>query len=334
MLVLRAAGLLLLTGLLLSPAWASEEAAHPSVRSEWWDLAGHLRTSEGETFGLLVAFRRGEHAALGRGSLLTLVVIDLARARLLADVNLIDGPFSAPGRLRLSWEGSRLERLQEGYLLDARGVDDRTRIPLAVRLTLEPLGPPALLAGGGLRPFGPSSSGSFFQINPSLRARGSLRISDARYPVEGLLWFSHLWGPFSAAGKAFRGRTTWLARLEDGRAFRLDLFRGIKASGADRAQLLWFGPEGVRQERLSLRPEVLESWRSPRGISYPVAWRLPLKEGLLSCRSRMTDGEVLYQLKVLWVSWRSFSWVGSCLLEGTLGGKPAKGEALVEATGF
>ena len=90
--------------LLIAPASVSpasvvlpaDEAAHPQARSERWELSGHLRSSEGRAFALLAAFRRGDHVALGAGSLLTLVIADLGGARLYADVNLVSGPSLAP----------------------------------------------------------------------------------------------------------------------------------------------------------------------------------------------------------------------------------------------
>jgi hypothetical protein len=56
--------------------------------------------------------------------------------------------------------------------------------------------------------------------------------------------------------------------------------------------------------------------------------------GELACRARLPNGEVLYQINLFFVRWTSFSWVGSCNMEGTIDGQPVSGEAVVEATGF
>ena len=77
-----------------------------------------------------------------------------------------------------------------------------------------------------------------------------------------------------------------------------------------------------------------QRWRSPRGVFYPGAWRIPLAAGELTCRARVPDGEVLYKLQVLSMRWESLSWVGSCAIEGTVGGRAVEGEAFIEATGF
>ncbi len=337
---------LLLIALIALPSWAAEapsvslpadEAAHPQALSERWDLAGHLRSERGRTFGLLVAFRRGNHQVLGKGSLLTLAVVDVDGGLLYADVNLIDRPTSqaSPGRLALAWEESHLERLADGGLaLEARGLDDRSRLPVGASLTLEPVAPAFVPGKEGRRPFGSPSNPSFQHATSRLAARGTLTLDKSSYPVKGLLWFTHVWGPFEGTSKAFEGMTTWTAHLADGRDLRVEAFRGVKAGQASPPTALWVTEGSALEEILPAPPEVARHWRSIRGVLYPVAWRLKLPGGELACHARLPDGEVLYGLKLLWVRWTSLSWVGSCELEGTLDGQPATGEALIEATGF
>lgn len=315
-----------------------EEAAHPDAKSERWDLAGHLRTAEGRAFYLLAAFRRGDHPTFGKGSLLTLVVSDPAGGRALSDVNLISKPASAPvpGPLRIDWEGSRLERLpQEGALrLEAVGLDDATRTPLAASLSMRSQAAPVGLGGDGPRSFGAPLNVAFGSQMSRLEAQGTLTLGQESYPVSGLVWFSHLWGPFDGTGRAFDGRLTWWAHLSDGRDLKLEAFRGIKGSTASLATALWVEGGAVREERLEAEPRVLGSWSSRRGVVYPVAWRVELPGGELRCRSPLEEGEVLYELKVFWVRWTSLSWVGGCKLEGAMGGRALEGQAVVEATGF
>lgn len=315
-----------------------DEAAHPDSRSERWDLAGHLLTPEGRAFYLLAAFRRGDHPTFGEGSLLTLVVSDPAGGRALSDVNLISKPSSAPvpGPLRLEWEGSRLERLgEEGSLrLEAAGKDDATRTPLAASLSMRAQAPPSGLGGEGPRPFGPSLNIVFGSQMSRLEAQGTVTVGEESYTVSGLVWFSHLWGPFDGTGRAFDGRLTWWAHLSDGRDLKVEVFQGLKGSSASLATALWVEDGAVREERLEAEPRVLRSWSSRRGVVYPVSWRVELPGGELRCRPPLEEGEVLYELKVFWVRWTSLSWVGGCRLEGMVGGRAVDGEAVVEATGF
>jgi predicted secreted hydrolase len=315
-----------------------DEAAHPGATSERWELAGHLRSSEGRAFALLAAFRRGDHPALGAGSLLTLVIADLDGARFYSDVNLIASPSSAtaPRPLELAWEGSRLERLPggAGLRLTARGVDDRSRVPLAASLNLQPGRPPALLGADGRHPFGSSANTALAHFTSRLSAEGTLVVDGATHTVSGLVWFTHLWGPFDATGKAFAGRTTWTVHLADGRDLRVEVFRGVRVGEGLPPSALWWEDGAQRSETLPAAPEVTKRWRSPRGVLYPVAWRIPFAAGELTCRARVPDGEVLYELLMFWMRWTSLSWVGSCEVEGTVGGRTVSGEALVEATGF
>lgn len=332
--------------LLIAPASASpasvvlpaDEAAHPQARSERWELSGHLRSSEGRAFGLLAAFRRGDHPALGAGSLLTLVILDLAGGKLYADVNHIDNPSSAPAPkpLSLAWEGSRLERLPggAGLRLVARGVDDRTRVPLAVSLTVREARPPFLLGTDGRYPFGSTANPALAHFTSRLSAEGTLVVDGTTHTVAGILWFTHLWGPFDGTGRAFAGKTTWTVHLADGRDLRIEVFRGVRVGEGVPPTALWWEDGAHRTEVLPAAPEVTQRWRSPRGVLYPVAWRIPLAAGELTCRARVPDGEVLYELRVLGLRWTYLSWVGSCAIEGTVGGRPVAGEALIEATGF
>lgn len=316
----------------------ADEAAHPASKSERWEIAGHLRSPRDRTFGLLAAFRRGDHPALGKGSILTLAVVDVDGGLTYSDVNLISGPsaYPAPGPLKLDWEGSRLERLdgEGGLELVARGVDDRSRAPLAVSLSLKPVGSPSLAGDGGSRSLGYSENVAFQHTTSRMEAQGSLVLDEATYSVSGLVWFTHLWGPFQGTGKAFEGLTTWTAHLEDGRDLRIEAFRGVRKGGAFSAEALWFEDGTVRREALASPPEVTDRWRSIRGVSYPVAWRIPFADGELTCRARIPDGEVLYQLRLYLMNWTSLSWVGSCSLQGTVDGQPLRGDALVESTGY
>jgi predicted secreted hydrolase len=148
------------------------------------------------------------------------------------------------------------------------------------------------------------------------------------------LWFTHLWGPFDGTGRAFAGKTTWTAHLADGRDLRIEVFRGVRVGEGVPPTALWWEDGAHRTEALPAAPEVTQHWRSPRGVLYPVAWRIPLAAGELTCRARVPDGEVLYELRVLGLRWTYLSWVGSCAIEGTVGGRAVAGEAFIEATGF
>lgn len=317
----------------------ADEAAHPKARSERWEVAGHLRTSSDRAFALLAAFRRGDHPALGKGSLLTFAIMDLDSGLLFVDVNLISNPSSemAPKPLSLSWEGSYLHRLAEdgGLRLLGRGVDDGSRTPIAADLVMKPVKPASLMGTGGMRPFGSSDNNAFQHATGRMEARGSLFLQEVTYQVEGVVWFTHLWGPFDGTGKAFDAATIWTAHLADGRDLRIEAFSGVKKGRALRPTASWVLEDGtVREEPLPGEPEVTRRWRSLRGVLYPVAWKIPLADGELSCRARLPNGEVLYELKFFWTRWTSLSWIGSCALEGSVDGEPVEGEAVVEATGF
>lgn len=317
----------------------ADEAAHPSAKSERWELAGHLKTATDRTFGLLAAFRRGKHQTLGKGSLLTFAVVDVDGGLLYADVNLIKRPSSerAPKPLLLAWEGSYLQRLPDdgGLRLLARGVDDQTRRPMAADLVLKGAKPSALLGEAGRRPLGSTANTSFRHATSRMEAHGNLVLEEVTYPVTGHLWFTHLWGRFDGTGKAFDGSTTWTAHLSDGRDLHIEAFRGVKKGEPLPPVAAWLGEDGsVREEALKAPPEVTNRWRSIRGMLYPTSWRIPVSGGELACRARLPNGEVLYQINLFFVRWTSFSWVGSCNLEGTIDGQPVSGEAIVEATGF
>ena len=164
-----------------------------------------------------------------------------------------------------------------------------------------------------------------------MTATGNLVLDGETVPVTGQAWFDHQWGDFISVGG---GGWDWFAvNLADGTELTLSLVRD-----ADGSYPLIYGtlvePSGsVRHlDRDAFSVEVTDRWTSPTsGADYPAGWSIEVPgQGLvIDLRPTVADQELDTRATTGVIYWE-----GSQVVEATRHGRPLRGEAYVELTGY
>ncbi len=237
----------------------------------------------------------------------------------------------------------------------------------ALALTLHGRGPPLLHGTGGLDRKGDApGQASWYYSQPRMETAGTLRVDGTQWRVEGSTWMDHEFGT-SQLGPALAG-WDWLAlRLDDGSALMLYRLRrhdgtADPASGGDwvtadgrRTRLALGGADAPARDvrRATFTPG--RNWHSPvTGADYPLEWHLtvpvPPEEPLTVPgpleRRRAVPGpaQATLELRITpafdaqeqaAAPGTPFAyWEGAVWAEGTLAGRPVRGEGYLELTGY
>jgi predicted secreted hydrolase len=316
-----------------------DAAMHPGAQTEWWYFTGHLHDASGHSFGFeMVTFKfQGLRASDPRSPSDTGYRLDLAitddTAR--AFTSQVDYILPRPGAAALSTSSLRLRLAGGGGgmavdTLPGPGLRYRLRGSLnqdSLDVTLATTRRPLLEGGQGLVPMGAGGSSSYYSLT-NLATSGSLHLGGRAYAVRGQTWMDHQWGNWQ--WRAIRGWDWMGVQLDDGTSVALSNFSGAglvaksaAVSRPDGTQLVTADAVMAAQPRL---------WLSPRtGARYPQGWRISVPAiGLEAVVTpTMAGQEVVDPL-----SFGPTYWEGSCLVRGTLRGKPIAGRAYTELVGY
>ena len=201
---------------------------------------------------------------------------------------------------------------------------------LGLELSGSPTKPPVLHDEDGWIDFGPAG-GSYYYSRTEIGVGGQVSLGPDTFPVDGTAWFDHQWGDFISVGG---GGWDWFAvNLADGTDLTLSLVRD-----ADGSYPLIYGtlvdPVGSTRhlDRDAFTVEVTDRWVSPTtGADYPAAWTVSIPtEGLvIDLRPTVADQELDTRATTGVIYWE-----GSQVVEATRHGRPLRGEAYVELTGY
>jgi predicted secreted hydrolase len=218
------------------------------------------------------------------------------------------------------------DEMTEGRELTSR----ETQFRLGLDLTLGATKVPTLHDGDGWIDFGPAG-GSYYYSRTAMDTAGTLSVGLDTIAVDGTAWFDHQWGDFISVGG---GGWDWFAvNLADGTDLTLSLVRDADGS----VPLIYgtlVGPTGtVRHlDRDAFAVEVTDRWVSPTtGADYPAAWTIEIPgEGLVIDLRPTVAAQELDTRETTGVIY----WEGSQVVDATRNGRPLKGEAYVELTGY
>jgi len=268
----------------------ADHGPHPAFRNEWWYITGNVEDPAGRRYGFQVTFFRialapdppatkGESAwATSQIWMAHLALTDAHAGRYHhaerfardGDIGLA-GARSAP--LAVWLEDWRLERAGDGtWRLGADAGD------FALDLAFTPRKPPVLHGDGGLSRKGAGrGNASYYYSQPRLATTGTVRVDGERRRVAGRAWLDREWST-SALGDEQVGWDWFALQLDDGTDVMIYEMRrrdGVRSRFSYAAVIR---PDG-RIERLG--PEafhiaVTDEWTSPRGGTYPAAWRVEL----------------------------------------------------------
>jgi predicted secreted hydrolase len=305
-----------------------DHGAHPDAPVEWWYYTGHLQAPGGASYGFQLTFFRVKELHLAH-----FAWTDVSHGRFTYDekthLGLPGVAAAAAGRLDVSNE-DWFAREENGTVRLSAGRRDLGELAL----TLTPVKAPVLQGDAGLSRKGPGENEySHYVSITRLSARGTLTLGKSATPLSGTAWFDHEWGPGALPAGA-SGWDWFAVQLDDGS--ELMFYRIRLANGA--ASVFSAGtfvpasgpPQKIAGSDVTLAPK--SKWTSPRTkAAYPAAWSLAVRplDLDLTLTPLVADQELSTE-KSTGVTY----WEGACRVEGTRSGRPLRGRAYVEMTGY
>ncbi len=317
-----------------------DHGPHPDFRTEWWYFTGNLRTGGGRRFGYELTFFRVALAPSGpeRPSAWATRQVYLAHLAL-TDV---DGGrfhyFERYARGALELAGAQADPFRV-WLDDwqvrapaAGGQPWRLRAAagnVALDLTLESPRPPVLQGEQGLsRKSAAPGNASYYYSVTRFTTQGSVQLGVERFPVTGRSWLDREWST-SALANNESGWDWFALQLDDGHDLMYYRLRKRDGTIDPYSQGVLVDPQGVvtALQRDDVQVEVLNTWTSPTGATYPAGWqlRIPKAHLELTAQPLLADQELAVTVRY---------WEGAVAVTGARGGLPVSGSGYVELTGY
>lgn len=320
-----------------------DHASHPEYQTEWWYYTGHLYSGQ-RKFGYELTFfqvgldprRKTSRSAWALHTLyfahLTLTDENGNRFRFRESVS----------RPALGMAGARTDRYRvwihdwsaglspdgQTHHLEAAADDFKIRLDLSSRK------PPVLHGKGGVsqKATGLGRASHYYSLT-RLETRGTLTLGREQLPVTGLSWMDHEFGSNQLTPEQ-AGWDWFSIQLDNNRELMLYVMR-LKNGGVEPLSSGTLVREDGTWKHLPLSAyEVrsLRTWKSPKtGGVYPAAWTVRVPgEGIdLRLTPAIPDQELATE-----GSAGVTYWEGSVRVEGMDRGKPVRGVAYVELTGY
>lgn len=323
-------------------AFPDDHGPHPPFKHEWWYFTGNLSDKDGRRFGYqLTLFRiamsphpRPGESAWGTRQLymahfaLTDAADDGFHAfqRFERGAMGLAGAAARPFHVWLDdWSvtavapgaafPARLHAAQDGY---------------GVNLTLQ-RGKPVVLEGdhGLSRKGGAPGNASYYYSLTRMPSRGTVRIGDRTFHVQGDSWMDREWST-SALAEDQAGWDWFALQLSDDREIMYYRLRNTGGGTDPHSGGTLVFPDG-HSRRLSqreVRLTVLDHWQSPdSGIRYPAKWRLRVP-------GRGVDVTIAPLVKGQELNVAVTYWEGSVTVRGRAGGAAVSGYGYLEMTGY
>lgn len=315
-----------------------DHGPHPGFRSEWWYFTGNLEDSGGRRFGYQwVVFRlalspkagtRASAWATNQAYMAHFAITDPEGRRHRHFERFARGAAGLAGAraapLRVWLEDWKLEEAADGAWRLEAGEED-----IALELTLRQSKPVVLNGEAGLSRKSPGAgNASYYYSISRFDTHGILRIAGTSHAVSGLSWLDREWST-SALAEDQAGWDWFALQLDDGTDLMFYQLRR-KDGTIDPFSTGTFIDRAGRYYPVdadAVELEVLDTWTSPRGGSYPSGWRLrmPERELALEIRPALPDQELDVSLRY---------WEGAVDVTGSAGSRPVAGRGYVELVGY
>ena len=316
--------------------------AHPEFKTEWWYYTGHLKATDGQTFGYQLTFfrvglKRPDHKARSAWQADTLYFAHLAVTdpkrgvfafREKAQRGAMGLAGAKEGRLDVWIDGWRLWSLGENQHLKAQ------KDGIGLDLVLTPQKPPVLNGEGGYsRKAATSDVASYYYSITRLATRGKLTVGGRTLEVTGTSWFDR---EFSSSGLApnQKGWDWFSLQLADGTDLMLYVMR-LQDGTIDPASSGTLVDREGQARHLTLADFAIKatgSWKSPHSqATYPAGWQISLPEEGYTLRVKPTLAD---QELHTGGSSPIIYWEGQATIQGTLNQQPITGQGYVELTGY
>jgi predicted secreted hydrolase len=330
----------------------ADHGPHPDFRNEWWYVTGNLDSENGTRFGFELtifrfsltppgteasddgsAWRSSQvyigHFALTDGGKRRFHVAERYSRGALG----LAGAQAQPFRVWLDdWsmvEVRPSERPQEEVEFGLPWQLQANDGEIALNLTLTPQKPPVLNGVNGLsQKAAMTGNASYYYSVTRLLTEGTLQIGGDAYVVSGLSWLDREWGS-NGLSRDQEGWDWYALQLSDGSELmfynlrRRDGSQDIHSAGT----LTLADGSTVHLSRDDLTVEVLDTWQSPRGGRYPIAWQIAVPEHKLS----LTIDPILDAQELITAV---RYWEGAVDVRGERGESPITGRGYVELTGY
>ncbi len=312
---------------------------HPNAQTEWWYYTGHLRDTTGRTFGFeLVTFKlQGLKnvfplSPIDTGYRVDFAITDEAARMFHARVSYV---LPNPPKTTMSAKTLTIRAAGDGVssaidTLPGPNIAYRIRGAMsagAVDLTVETARTPLLEGGHGVVSMGAGGYSYYYSLT-NLATTGTLTLAGRSYSVTGVTWMDHQWGTWR--WDKIRGWDWMGVQLDNGISVVLSNFDRSRLVAKSAAASF---PNGTQVDTTdSQMTPSGRSWTSPAtGTRYPQGWHIVVPALGLDAQVTpvMAGQEVVDPLGL-----GSTYWEGSCVVSGTLRGKPIAGRAYTELVGY
>lgn len=179
------------------------------------------------------------------------------------------------------------------------------------------------------------AGGSYYYSRTRMPTGGTLTVDGEVLAVQGTSWFDHQWGDFIAVGG---GGWDWFAlTLDDGSARGIEVTLSFVRAADGSYPLIygtWINGDGdydrIDGSEIQLTPT--GEWTSPHtGATWPSGWKLkiPTRGLQVTITPDVKDQELDTRATTGVIYWE-----GSNVVRGSLNGRPVRGDAYVELTGY
>ena len=319
-----------------------DHGAHPEFKTEWWYYTGHLKSTEGETFGYQLTFfrvglRKPDPQARSAWRADTVYFAHLA----VTDPNRKVFAFreeAQRGAMGLAGaEQGRFKVWVDDWRLESIGGEHHLRAfkdGIGLDLTLSPLKPPVLHGEGGYsRKSATAEVASHYYSITRLATRGKLILGKRTLDVTGTSWFDREFSTSQLASNQV-GWDWFSLQLSDGVDLMLYVMR-LKDGSIDLASAgTLVDPQG-RARHLTLddfQIKATGTWTSPHSkATYPSGWHISIPEAgyTLTLKPTLADQELHTgsQSPIIY-------WEGQVNVQGTQNQQHITGQGYVELTGY
>lgn len=330
----------------------ADHGAHPDFRNEWWYVTGNLDSENGTRFGFeLTIFRfsltppaavsaagasawRSNQAYIGHFALTDGAQMQFHIAERYSRGSLgLAGARTQPFRVWLDdWSIAQSRRNGPSQVAYEYGAPWQLQAgdgDIALKLMLVPLKPPVLNGVDGLsQKAATTGNASYYYSITRLQSAGTVQIGSDEYVVSGLSWLDREWGS-NALSPDQEGWDWYALQLSDGSELmfynlrRNDGSQDMHSAGtvtlADNSTVHLSGDD--------LTVEVLDTWQSPHGGRYPIAWQVvvPQLKLRLNIDPVLDAQELTTMLRY---------WEGAVDVSGERNGSKITGRGYVELTGY
>ncbi len=197
-------------------------------------------------------------------------------------------------------------------------------------LIVSALKPAASMDGDGLQDLG--NNAMYYYSHTRMAAVGTLTENGVSVPVAGTLWNDHQWG---ALGSNLVGWNWFSLRMDDFTELMVDFVRLIDGTVTDTATLVRRHGFAETLPPGAVTVEPTGSWTSAvTGAVYPQGWLLSSAHLDLDVQIEpvMPNQELIYSSAPGGPEKRY--WEGLCHVHGSREGRPIRGDAYVELTGY